>query len=164
MMPWGGHIPHLGNISTSKVEGAHAFIKRYIGASTGDFEFVMGSLKQAITQQIANVRTAIGREAQTRLLHYPPVFCKIGGLISHHALKLAKEQYELLKEGDPEPCSKTFSDSLGIPCQHQLDEIMTSNGYLELSDFHVQWHLKYDGTPQVSILIERKHGGKATWD
>lgn len=37
---WIGQYLHLGNWATSRVEGSHAFLKKYIGASMGDMLFV----------------------------------------------------------------------------------------------------------------------------
>ena len=128
MTPWAGHLRNLGNITTSKIEGAHTFVKKYIGSSKGDFTLVFKALRQAVEEQVASVKRKIASEAQTTMLHFPTVFRKVGGLISHHALQMARDQYDLLEYKSTEECSNTFTDSLGILCHHRLAEIMETKG------------------------------------
>lgn len=48
---WIGQYLYLGNWATSRVEGSHAFLKKYIGASTDDMLFVFERIKNAIQSQ-----------------------------------------------------------------------------------------------------------------
>ncbi|POW16619.1 hypothetical protein PSTT_01140 [Puccinia striiformis] len=46
---------------------------------------------------------------------------------------------------DPtEPCSQTLTTGVGIPCAHQIAEILKSGSTLTPDDFHSQWSLKYN--------------------
>jgi hypothetical protein len=41
------------------------------------------------------------------------------------------------------PCTNTMKDSTGLPCVHVIDTYLRANaGFLQVTDFHLQWHLQ----------------------
>jgi hypothetical protein len=52
VLAWTKTHPHLGNSATSRVEGAHATIKKYIQTSTADILQVFEQLKLSIDKQV----------------------------------------------------------------------------------------------------------------
>jgi hypothetical protein len=48
---WIGQYLHLGNWATSRVEGSHAMLKKYIGGSTGNILFVFERINNALEAQ-----------------------------------------------------------------------------------------------------------------
>src|ERR1700709_2245772 len=51
IVAWTQQYLHLGNSATSRVEGSHAFLKKHIGASTGDMLLVFERISQALQAQ-----------------------------------------------------------------------------------------------------------------
>ena len=51
IVAWTQQCLHLGNSATSRVEGSHAFLKKHIGASTGDMLIVFERISQALQAQ-----------------------------------------------------------------------------------------------------------------
>ena len=146
MNPWAGHTFHLGNITMSRVEAGHSYIKEFLHVATGDLFSVWKNLTMAIDNQLKNILLTISSETIRTLNGMPHPFKRILGHISVHAIRKAKDQWDLMKKNhNGEECSKTFSDSMGIPCSHQLESIMNGVGYLTVNDFHPQWHLRVFG-------------------
>ncbi|CCI10220.1 unnamed protein product [Albugo candida] len=40
------------------------------------------------------------------------------------------------------PCTKTFSETMGFPCKHDLRTISRNNSHLEMSHFNKLWWLQ----------------------
>src|SRR6202000_512033 len=53
---------HLGNSTTSRVEGSHAFLKKHIGASTGDMLLVFERISQALQAQHTTLEYDLARD------------------------------------------------------------------------------------------------------
>ena len=51
IVAWTQQYLHLGNSATSRVEGSHAFLKKHIGASSGDILMVFERISQALQGQ-----------------------------------------------------------------------------------------------------------------
>lgn len=157
MTPWVGHHLHFGNVNTSRIEGSHAYIKSYFHVSNLDLLNVFEGLGKAIDTQIHHVHSKMAEQAMKSLIGAPKCFYWLLGKISHHALSLAKTQHALLIQSrkgelEPESCLETFSNSLGIPCQHQMADILGEDdlGPILPGHFHQQWHLKHN--PEVPLV------------
>ncbi|CAG8784181.1 821_t:CDS:1, partial [Gigaspora margarita] len=49
-----------------------------------------------------------------------------------------------------QPCSSTFTSSMGLPCSHKIQEYLINNQNLQLTDFHKHWWLqKYQSLLQI---------------
>ena len=70
-----------------------------------------------------------------------PLWENINKKISHHAITLARKQY--LKSLAPiqEPCTNTFTPSMGIPCSHKIKAKLENAQVLNTNDFDVHWWL-----------------------
>ncbi|POW05451.1 hypothetical protein PSTT_09688 [Puccinia striiformis] len=138
--------PHLWNLNTSRVESGHAYLKTFVTSSTGDLLSVFQGLGHAVDAQILAVHESIGKDTIKTLVHLPKCFIPVLGEISSFAIKKAIEQFDRLKNDfDPtEPCSQTLTTGVGIPCAHQLAEILESGSTITPADFHDQWNLKYN--------------------
>ena len=143
----------LGNLSSSRVEAGHSYIKRFIHTSTGDLFTVFQHLSSAIDNQLDNIHQSLGSDSINKLLYMPHSFSKIKGQISVFAIKKAKEQFDLMKQDHHGmPCSHTFTKSLGIPCSHRIEDILRKSDFLLPSDFHIHWSLKYNPECKVNFL------------
>ena len=67
-------------------------------------------------------------------------------------MRKVEEQRRLLGKTDPPlspTCTGTFSRVYGLPCLHALDALQGEP--LLLSHFHLHWHLKREGAPQMLL-------------
>jgi len=56
---WANRYLHFGNRETSRAEGAHSIIKRYLQVSTGDLYGVLEKLSMMLTTQHQEHRAAV---------------------------------------------------------------------------------------------------------
>lgn len=81
VVAWTRQWHHLGNAATSRVEGAHATMKRWIGSPTADILTVFEMVEKRITAQANAIDTSLARD---RI--FTPVFASKGlfaNLIRH---------------------------------------------------------------------------------
>ncbi|KAI7936371.1 hypothetical protein MJO29_015674 [Puccinia striiformis f. sp. tritici] len=146
VVAWACQYPHLWNLNTSRVESGHAHLKTFVTSSTGDLLSVFQALGHAVDAQILAVHESIGKDTIKTLVHVPKCFIPLLGEISSFTIKEAMDQFDQLKNNfNPmEPCSQTLTTGVGIPCAHQIAEILESGSTLTPDDFHSQWSLKYN--------------------
>lgn len=156
MARWAGKTPHLGNISSSRAESGHSFLKLYVKNSRGSMAHVFDTLAAAVDHQIDTCIQHLNHESVKGLSGLPKVFQPLHTTVSTHALKLAVTEYAKLckiRKGQADPtdqCTDTFSNSMGIPCAHKMAVILDEKGNLEPDDFHSQWVLAYNPDGDVS--------------
>ncbi|OAV95554.1 hypothetical protein PTTG_26591 [Puccinia triticina 1-1 BBBD Race 1] len=145
VVAWACQYPHLRNLNTSWVESGHAYLKTFVTNSTGDLLSVFQSLSLAVDAQIKKVHETVGTDTIKTLINVPKAFIPILGKISTFVIKQAIEQFDCLKNLDPNvPCSQTLTKGIGIPCAHKISEILEDGRALMPSDFHSQWNLQYN--------------------
>ncbi|KAG5544831.1 hypothetical protein RHGRI_017326 [Rhododendron griersonianum] len=93
---WTGNHLHFGNHVTSRAEGAHAMLKRYLTVSTGNFHEVREKICLAIENQHHEIKTKIASE-KLRVIHkfQIPMFKEFVTHVSIFALSELLKQYEL---------------------------------------------------------------------
>lgn len=156
---WIDHFFHLGNTTTSRIEGAHAVLKGYLQVSTGDLYAATGRLKLALENQHKNISAMISSE-RLRVPHdlHLPMFSGLINRVSHFALRKMKN--ELLKatratQAVPLPvCTGTFRRTMGLPCAHVMQERLEQNTGLNLEDVHEHWWI--EGRPEP-VPLEQVH-------
>ena len=136
---WTDKYRHFGSTSTSRAEGLHSQIKRYIVSSREDFLGVCRALKLAVANQINEIKIMVEQQKIVSHFCFNDFFSNVKNKISLYALDLALKQLKLdrpLKE-----CTGSFSQIYGIPCGHALDLKIFQREKLEVSDFAQQWRL-----------------------
>ncbi|POW08536.1 hypothetical protein PSTT_07447 [Puccinia striiformis] len=145
VVAWACQYPHLRNLNTSRAESGHAYFKTFVTNSTGDLLTVFKLLALAVDAQINWVHESIARDTVKTLVNVPKCFIPLLGYISTFAIKECIDQFKRLADLDPtEPCSRTLTIGVGIPCAHKIAELLESGDSLNPEDFHSQWHLKYN--------------------
>jgi hypothetical protein len=128
---WTDRHFHCGTTTTSRLEGAHAVLKRWIGGSSKDLTRVWEATKLAIDDQLNEIRI---KSAQK--LHSTPAglsgqfYHQITGKITHTGLYLLQKQLEHVKRQEQHEeegvisaiCTRSFSISMGMPCWHMIKE------------------------------------------
>jgi hypothetical protein len=134
--------PHFGNAVTSRVEGLHAYVKRFIASSTGSFSAVVKQIHQAISVQLNERFIEASQQSYKQLIGLPPSIENLNGKITHYALTICHSFYKAKKVTTT--CSGTYSSHMGIPCIHCIQSAAREGTKFDLNDFHVQWHVKQD--------------------
>ena len=110
---------HFGSRTTSRIEGAHCFLKGYIKNSTSDLFDVFEKALLAVEHQIIENDTKMSIQRNHALyLKYndKKVFEKVIGNVSEFALRLALDRSGKL-END---CTGCFTRVFGIPCMRYI--------------------------------------------
>jgi hypothetical protein len=134
---------HLGNHATSRAEGAHGVLKKYLQVSTGDLKTVYDRVSLLLINQHVEFEAAIAHNRThtphtARHLFYAPLLNRV----SNYALGKLWEQRQRLSNPDPLPrCTGTFTKTMGLPCAHQMQDRFRDNGTLLLADIHAHWYL-----------------------
>jgi hypothetical protein len=138
---WANRYLHFGHRQTSRAEGAHSVIKRYLQVSTGDLHSVLTSLALMLENQHTEHRAAIASARnRTPQCFLVPVLQPLIGHITPYALWRVREQLQILNRPSlHHKCSGTHLNSLGLPCYHVIQDRISQNKVLYLHDFHQRW-------------------------
>ena len=142
VLAWTRHVMHFGHVTTSRVESAHAALKKWLQVSTGDILGVCSLLETACEEQERSL-SQINNFQRTHNL----VVCSnslwrdVNKRISRHAMELGREQYLKSLAPNIEPCSNTFTQTMGIPCSHQIRQMRLNNTIFTINDFNKHWWL-----------------------
>ncbi|KAI9918923.1 hypothetical protein PsorP6_012054 [Peronosclerospora sorghi] len=137
---WTNLVLHFNNVNTSRVEGAHSVIKKYLKVSTLYLWDVCRRLKMAIRNAVGELRAAIGsNDFKVWSDHEDGFYSGIVKLVSAYALHEVHRQMELLDDLPlASQCAGVFTTTVGLPCVHTIAARKRSGGILHLGDFHKQ--------------------------
>lgn len=65
---WIDELPHFGNTVTSRVEGIHSVIKKYLTTNSGNFLILVQTLQDVITHQLRELDIKQNKEQFKRLI------------------------------------------------------------------------------------------------
>jgi hypothetical protein len=146
---WTNQHLHFGIRVTSRVEGAHAYIKRYLGGKKTKRDLYSSWLliEAAIINQVTAIstRTAIQQDRAPIDID-KKLYQGCFGVITWHALRLVQQHLQLVSL-PLQPCIGSYTQSMGLPCAHICD-IKKSTGGLTPSDFHEHWYWDRQSTLQ----------------
>ena len=159
---WTNQYLHFGIRVTSRAEGAHAYIKQYLGGkkTKGDLYSSWLHIEAAVINQITAVssRTTIQQDRaplniDERLYH------GCFGVITWYALRLVQQHLNSVSL-PLQPCTGSFTRAMGLPCAHICD-IKKDTGGLTPVDFHEHWFWDRKSTlqPLLDPLQVRKPSG-----
>lgn len=132
---------HYGHCTTSRVESAHAALKKWISVSTGDLLTVDTAIKLACDGQLAAIVQENARQRTITTLHYGVMFSEVMGKISKPGLKLAHQAYgKRFSDGEDNhvTCRGLLTSTMGHPCQHAMRRRQEP---LTINDFDQHWWL-----------------------
>lgn len=141
---WADQYFHLGTTVTSRVEGAHATLKRYLQVSVGNLQLVYEKISLLLENQHNEIKEMVEKN-KTRIPHSQniPFYSRLVSHISLYALKKIHEQFikasHATYDNPLEPCTGTFTTSMGLPCAHIIQERLANNQLLDLNDIHQHW-------------------------
>lgn len=120
IVAWTQQYLHLGNSATSRVEGSHAFLKKHIGASTGDMLIVFERISQALQTQHAALEYDFRRDQIERpVVSLHQLYTNIVTRTSRYSIRLISEQVTKARRATKiaplPPCTYTLTRTMG-PC------------------------------------------------
>jgi hypothetical protein len=120
-------ILHYDELTSSRVEGAHAKIKHELRSSTGDILATMQGVSRVVLytnwQAFHSIEDQIYRKPVSLQV---PLFRDVLGKVSTSAIRRVYNAWgEYLRMEKPRPrCSQYKSRSLGIPCNHIIKGLL----------------------------------------
>ena len=146
IVAWTQQYLHLGNSATSRVEGSHAFLKKHIGASTGDMLLVFERISQALQAQHATLEYDLTRDRIEKVIvPSQELYANIMTRTSRYSIRRISEQVSKAKRATEiaplPPCTNTFTRSMGLPCAHRISSLLKSNQAILLTDIHPFWRI-----------------------
>lgn len=151
---WTEQITHFGNHVTSRAEGAHATLKKYLQVSTGSLHEVKDKICLAIDNQFQEIKAQLSSEK----IRVPAKFCipffkELINQVSFFALYQLYKQYELSKSKSYQSqCKGHFFKTMGMPCVHMITERKVK--VLALNDIHDHWRIDTKSFSNGHISLE----------
>jgi hypothetical protein len=174
IVAWTQQCLHLGNSATSRVEGSHAFLKKHIGASTGDMLIVFERISQALQTQHATLEYDFRRDQIERpVVTLHQLYTNIVIRTSRYSIRLIGEQVTKARRATNlaplPPCTNTFTRTMGLPCAHRITSLLESNKAIPLTDIHPFWRtglseMESEYLPLLEPLIPFPKPKKRKWD
>ncbi|KAK9681505.1 hypothetical protein RND81_10G007300 [Saponaria officinalis] len=119
---WTEKYIHFGNRASSRAEGAHAKLKKYLQVLTGNLRRVKNKICLAIENEYHEIKTQLESE-KIRVPHKYniPYFKELIYNVSIFALKKLYKQYEMASFGTLKPvCTGNFVATMGLTCAHMM--------------------------------------------
>lgn len=143
--------------ATSRVEGAHATVKKFLRSSGANLNENCISLKESLRVQhnenYATMARCYGWLPPWVLEpEYNHMFSQIVDKVSHYALDLCRFEWiqasrEIQEGNEPTlPCGCRALNDWGVPCQHHIYHMRGTSTPFSLNDFDIHWHLPTDTT------------------
>ncbi|XP_021839271.2 protein FAR1-RELATED SEQUENCE 5-like [Spinacia oleracea] len=138
---WTEQYLHFGNRASSRAEGAHSKLKKYLYVSTENVRQVKNKICLAIDNEFQKIKTQLESE-RLRVPHKynVPYFKDLMTHVSIFALKKVYKQYEMASLGTLKPfCTGSFVATMGLPCAHMMND--WKEGTLPLHLINNQWRI-----------------------
>ena len=133
---------NFGTTSTSRGEGSHYVLKRYLKIANLDLLQVLTRLNLMLVSQYTELNASM--ESEKLVVEHRHKLHALGDLVkkvSHFALDKLLEQYKKIGK-DQEDCTGTFRSTYGLPCSHDIMAKIHQGLRIALADVHPQWHLE----------------------
>lgn len=138
---------HFGSRSTSRVEGSHWFVKRFLRSLTLDLLSCFKAFNMALKHQHIEFERRLASEKQKTMSQISDQLSLLHTQISQYAIRLIDEQLSLLNKPQHQPCTGSFTSSFGLPCSHQLGVILSQNSKVSTDAIHSKWMLTAEPAP-----------------
>jgi hypothetical protein len=127
---WTSAFRHYGITVTSRIEGAHSCLKRFLATSRNDLLGVVNVINNMHNVQYTEARAELAQQRDRPPHHVNAKYNSwlepnINTKIVPKALDLAKSQYKLISaDGWTDNCSGDFERTMGIPCSHTINDLL----------------------------------------
>ncbi|KAL0251432.1 hypothetical protein GEMRC1_000645 [Eukaryota sp. GEM-RC1] len=146
-------LKHFNTRTTGRAESAHNALKATSRMTSRDVMGAMHQIHEYIFQQLADYRRTVAddKSAVDRRLVNNDFFQNVVRKVSSFALNDVLCSLESLDQRIPE-CSQWNRTVNGIPCKHELVELISNDSALTLEDFDHQWWLNVSAPALLNPL------------
>jgi len=169
---WTSQHRHLGNVATSRVEGAHNLLKQMLHKRMTDIMGIGHTILDLFRRQAAEASSRMAAEGTRQLLlagnrvltpatDERPAFLLRDLLqplhfhVSHYAIKQVVRQADMLRRADLPPCTGGFRRVWGLPCVHELLQHAVEHRPVRVQDLDQRWLVALPAAPPERPLVLR---------
>ncbi|KAL6556543.1 hypothetical protein OROGR_005831 [Orobanche gracilis] len=138
---WTDKKLHFRNHATSRAEGAHSKLKKYLMVSTGDILVVKEKVCLLLENDLRELKVRIANERiQIPHMCNIPFYREVVSRLSIFALNELEKQFEMLKTKKMSSvCTGVFKATMGLPCAHMMSSWMGKA--IPITAIHQQWRI-----------------------
>ena len=142
---WMGDVPHFGSQSSQRVEASHSLLKKFLDRrATANVLELWQAVKKLVEDQLAQIHASLDEDPIKSLVGLPKELQPLTFQISLTGVKMCKDQFDQFKRNhDGLPCTNGTRGRLGIPCSHEIGDLLVGQGLILPEDFHPHWIIDY---------------------
>ena len=149
---WTNNLLHFDQTATSRVEAAHAALKKWLNSSRRDILSLFNALVPYWTLRYSQLQIEgdiTGKFSIPFMFRSQKHYNDIIRKVSRYALtkvenqcRLARLEIAAKKRGEKESVySRVFRTTVGLPCKHECKDILKYFATFKLAQFHPYWRL-----------------------
>ena len=148
-----------------RAESAHAKLKRHLGSSQGDFKSSWNVINALIELQHTEIKASFERSISIVEHQFNnAVFKELRGMVSRASLNMILMEFKRATQVEIEKgiCGCMNRTSYGLPCAHELTELIKEGRTIPLDSVHSHWrnlvhelHTFHDEYVQLYGSIDR---------
>ncbi|KAL0225495.1 hypothetical protein RCL1_003407 [Eukaryota sp. TZLM3-RCL] len=149
-----GEVRHYGTSTTSRVESAHALLKKTLETSYNDLREVVAKSLLVIQEQLHTISVEKSRQQLFKPVQYLDTELEpLLGLRTYNALDLLNTQLQKAKNMNCgleviDSCTQQFTNNYGLPCSHTILSTIENEGSIGGDQIDKHWWL-YDDSFQL---------------
>ena len=125
-----------------RAESAHAKLKRHLGSSQGDFESSWNVINALIELQHTEIKASFERSISVvEHQFHNAMFKELRGMVSRASLNMILMEFKRATQVEIEKgiCGCVNRTSYGLPCAHELVELIKEGRTIPLDSVHSHW-------------------------
>ncbi|XP_074306166.1 uncharacterized protein LOC141641403 [Silene latifolia] len=148
-------ITHFENTSTSRVESAHANLKRWLNSAKLAIDSIWIRFHSLMETQHVEIRHSLELSRSRRLTGIQRLFSRLSLKISKNAITELREEFErgakMTEDALMIYCGCVKATTLGLLCACSLHRIARNGSRVPVDVLHAFWRkLEYDGSEAMS--------------
>ena len=136
-----------------RAESAHAKLKRHLGSSQGDFESSWNVINALIELQHTEIKASFERSISVVEHQFNnAMFKELRGMVSRASLNMILMEFKRATQVDIDKgiCGCVNRTSYGLPCAHELGQLIKEGRTIPLDSVHSHWRKLDTVTDNVS--------------
>ncbi|XP_028091889.1 uncharacterized protein LOC114292183 [Camellia sinensis] len=136
---WTDTCMHYGNVTTNRVESAHAKLKRQLGLCQVSFEALFEKIHSLLELQHTDINSSF-KKSLTVVQHQfkPSQFKELWGNVSISALLVESKRVNSIGI-DVEACRCVLLYIHGLPCAHEIADYIRQDRHIPFATIHSHW-------------------------
>ena len=125
-----------------RAESAHAKLKRHLGSSQGDFKSSWNVINALIDLQHTEIKASFERSISVvEHQFHNAMFKELRGMVSRASLNMILMEFKRATQVEIEKgiCGCVNRTSYGLPCAHELAELIKEGRTIPLDSVHSHW-------------------------